>query len=200
MRRHLTAGEAAVDLYWLPLGAGGRVVRHVGRAYERVAAYVGRRPRCDLYHSALEVRLDGRRWVIEMAPLWAAPPERSGVVATGPVGARLAGRLRLFSYAIRCWRDGTIPDIAWAVASPVRLSGDPACARRLLELVPDVPTPVWGRDRLHAGEMWNSNSVIAWLIAGSGIAPSPIHAPAGGRAPGWTAGLTVAGRSSAGAG
>ena len=32
-------------------------------------------------------------------------------------------------------------------------------ARRLLDLVATVPTPVWGRDELDAGEMWNSNSV-----------------------------------------
>jgi hypothetical protein len=35
-----------------------------------------------------------------------------------------------------------------------RLSQDRNCARRLLELVPQVPTPVWGRDELSAGEMW----------------------------------------------
>ena len=38
-------------------------------------------------------------------------------------------------------------------------------ARRILDLVAEVPTPVWGRDELRTGEMWNSNSVIAWLIA-----------------------------------
>jgi hypothetical protein len=34
---------AAVDLYWLPLGAGGRFVRANGRLYEAVAARVQRR-------------------------------------------------------------------------------------------------------------------------------------------------------------
>jgi hypothetical protein len=29
--------------------------------------------------------------------------------------------------------------------------------------------PVWGRDELGAGEMWNSNSLISWLIARSGL-------------------------------
>ena len=32
-----------------------------------------------------------------------------------------------------------------------------------------MPTPVWGRDELKAGEMWNSNSLIAWLIAAAGL-------------------------------
>jgi hypothetical protein len=64
----------------------------------------------------------------------------------------------------------------------------------VLDLVAQVPTPVWGRDELGNGEMWNSNSVIAWVIARSGIDTSPIRPPAGGRAPGWRAGLAVAGR------
>jgi hypothetical protein len=42
--------------------------------------------------------------------------------------------------------------------------------------------------------MWNSNSVIAWLIARSGIDTESIQPPRGGRAPGWQAGLAVARR------
>jgi hypothetical protein len=42
--------------------------------------------------------------------------------------------------------------------------------------------------------MWNSNSVIAWLIASSGIDTEPIRPPASGRASGWQAGLVVARR------
>jgi hypothetical protein len=63
---------------------------------------------------------------------------------------------------------------------PQRLSDDPDCARRLLELVPQVPTPVWGRDELRAGEMWNSNSTISWLIARSGLDAEAIQPPTGG--------------------
>jgi len=59
-----------------------------------------------------------------------------------------------------------------------------------------VPTPVWGRDELHAGDMWNSNSFIAWLIARSGLDATTIRPPAGGRAPGWDAGLILARRAS----
>jgi hypothetical protein len=42
--------------------------------------------------------------------------------------------------------------------------------------------------------MWNSNSVIAWLIARSGIDAKAIRPPAMGRAPGWLAGLVAAQR------
>jgi hypothetical protein len=182
----------AVELFWLPLGAGGHSVRLNGMAYELVAARVQRRRRFDLYHSALEVRVDGARDVIEMAPAWNEPDDVRGVVAQGPVGSRPLGRWALFRYEIRRWRDGRIPDLDEAVESPVRLSEAPAVARRLLELVPEVPTPVWGRDELRTGEMWNSNSVISWLLARAGIDVQQVRPPADGRAPGWTAGLVVA--------
>jgi hypothetical protein len=52
---------------------------------------------------------------------------------------------------------------------------------------------VWGRDELGAGEMWNSNSQISWLIACTGLDAVSIRPPAGGRAPGWHAGLVAAG-------
>jgi hypothetical protein len=184
---------ASIDLYWLPLGAGGRSVRLNGKLFEAVAAQLQRRSRCDLYHSAFEVRVPEGRFVIEQAPAWNERGER-GVVAEGAVGARAAGRFRLFRYEIRRWRDGVIPDIDEAVESPHRLSDDPDCARQLLELVPNVPTPVWGRDELGAGEMWNSNSTISWLIARSQLDIDSINPPRGGRAPGWHAGIVVARR------
>jgi hypothetical protein len=185
--------STGVDLYWLPLGAGGHSVRWNGRIFEWVVARIERRDRCDLYHSALEVRLPEGRFVIEQAPAWRDSAER-GVVAEGAVGSRAAGRLRLFRYEIRRWRDGVIPDLAEAVASPKRLSTDPEPARRLLELVPRVPTPVWARDELGAGEMWNSNSTISWLIVRSGLDVDSIQLPPGGRARGWRAGIVVARR------
>jgi hypothetical protein len=67
----------------------------------------------------------------------------------------------------------------------------------VLEVVPRVPTPVWGRDQLGTGEMWNSNSVIAWVIARSGIDAETIQPPYGGSAPGWRAGVIVAHRTDA---
>jgi len=179
---------SAVDLYWLPLGAGGHSVRLNGRVYEAIVARAERRRRCALYHSALEVHVPEGRFVVEVAPARSG----TGSVATGSVGLRGAGRLRLFRYEVRCARDGVIPDVAEAVESPRCITDDPARARRLLELVPRVPTPVWGRDELRAGEMWNSNSVIAWLITQSGLDAESIRPPRGGRAPGWGAGIAVA--------
>jgi hypothetical protein len=185
--------NTGIDLYWLPLGAGGHSVRLNGKVFEAVAARLERRDRCDLYHSALEVRVSEGRFVIEQAPAWSVGGGGS-VVAEGAVGARAAGRLRLFRYEIRRWRDGVIPDVAEAVESPHRLSDDPDRARGLLELVPQVPTPVWGRDELRAGEMWNSNSTISWLIARSQLDIDSIEPPRGGRAPGWQAGIVIARR------
>jgi hypothetical protein len=187
--------NAGIDLYWLPLGAGGHSVRLNGRVFEAVAARLGRRPPCDLYHSALEVRVPTGRFVIEQAPVRDSNGAERGVVAEGAVGSRLAGRFRIFRYEVRCWRDGIIPDVDEAVESPRRLTDDPEVARYVVDLASAVPAPVWGRDELGAGEMWNSNSVIAWLIACSGLAAESIQPPAGGRAPGWRAGLVVARRS-----
>jgi hypothetical protein len=185
---------AAVDLYWLPLGAGGHFVRLNGRVFEAAAARAERRPARDLYHSALEVRVGAARFVIEMTPVGDDRGEERGVVAEGPVGTRWAGRFRVFRYEIHRSLDGRIPDVDEAVGSPRRLTDDLSRAQRVLDLVPQVPTPVWGRDDLETGEMWNSNSVTAWLIARSGIDGESIHPPAEGRAPGWQAGLVVARR------
>jgi len=190
--------SAAVDLYWIPLGAGGHFVRLNGKVYEAATALLQRRPRRDLYHSALVVhapdggRLGGARYTIECAWVSSSGADQRGVVAAGCVASPLAGRLRIFRYEVRCWRDGVIPDIAQAVASPQRLSADEAAARRLLDLASHVPTPPWGRDQDDVGEMWNSNSVISWLLERSGIGVEAVSLPANGRAPGWSAGLAVA--------
>jgi hypothetical protein len=189
--------DSGVDLYWLPLGAGGHSVRLNGRVFEAVAARLERRTPCDLYHSALEVRVPEGRYVIEQAPVRDNDGMNRGVVAEGAVGSSWAGRFRLFRYEVRVWRDGVIPDADEARESPRRLTVDPEVARRLLDLAPHVPTPVWGRDELATGEMWNSNSITAWLIASSGLAVDPIRPPRGGRAPGWNAGLVVARRARA---
>jgi hypothetical protein len=188
---------AAVDLYWLPLGAGGHSVAFNGRVYEAIAARAAKRPERDLYHSALEVRVAQWRYTIEMTPVPDGLGARRGVVAEGPVGARWAGRLRIFRYEIRRWLDGEIPDVASALASPVHLTCERERAQRLLDLVPGVPTAVWGRDDLETGDMWNSNSVVSWLLASAGFDMDAIAPPAGGRAPGWDAGLVVARRHAA---
>jgi hypothetical protein len=189
--------EASIDLYWLPLGAGGWFVRLIGRIYEAIQAHLERRRPLNLYHSALEVRLPEGRFVIENAwPIPDADGAARGVVLDGPVGSRRIARFRTLRYEVRRWRDGVIPDADEAVASPQRLSEDPRRARDLLDLVESLPALVWGRDELGTGDMWNSNSVISWLLARSGLPAGAIRPPAGGRAPGWQAGLITARASS----
>ena len=152
------------------------------------------RPVYDLYHAALEVRTPQGRFVIEQAPVPRGDPALRGVVAGGPVGSRRVGRLRIFRYEVRRWRDGVIPDVAEAVDSPRLLTDDPEDAQRVLDLIASVPTPVWGRDELGAGEMWNSNSMMSWVITRAGLDVASVQPPVGGRAPGWQAGITVAHR------
>lgn len=192
----------AVDLYWLPLGAGdaNRAVRVSGRIFEAVVARRAHRPSCDLYHSALQVRLGGVRYVVEMAPVWASHEPDRGVACEGPVFWPWLGCSRLFRYEVRRWRDGVIPDLPEAVDSPQRLSVDPGQAGRVLALVPAVPRVAWGRDDLATGDMWNSNSVVSWLLACSGHDLSDVEPPAGGRAPGWAAGMIEAARQVSGLG
>jgi hypothetical protein len=100
----------------------------------------------------------------------------------------------MFRYEIRRWRDGEIPDIRYAVASPVRIAVDAILVDNVLNLLPLVPTPVWGRDELHAGEMWNSNSVVSWTLTQSGLIAEAGRPPGNGCAPGWDAGVLVAKR------
>jgi hypothetical protein len=187
-----------VDLYRLPLGAGGWFVRLNGKAYEAVVAARERRPRADLYHSALIVTVPEGRFVIESAPIPGGDSAARGVVCEGAVGHRALGRFRIFRYEVRCWRGGVVPDLGEALDSPRCLTDDPVVARRLLEHAPKVPGPVWGRDELRTGDMWNSNSVVSWLVAASGLDVESIRPPAGGRAPGWAAGVLVARRGAIG--
>lgn len=193
----VVATTDAVDLYWLPLGAGDLVVKRCGRIYEALVAARDRREPCDLYHAALEVHLDGERYVIESAPAWdRAEPDR-GVVAEGAVGLALLGRSKWFRYEVRRWHDGLIPDAAEGVDSPRRIAVDRTHAGRILHLAPHFPALTWGRDEQHLGDMWNSNSLIAWLLTSSGHDMDAIRPPARGRAPGWAAGVVAARRATA---
>ncbi|MGZ8583364.1 MAG: hypothetical protein ACXWXG_08570 [Actinomycetota bacterium] len=196
-RRPTTSADSAaatVDLYWIPLGAGARIVRLSGKLFETISAALQRRQPCDLYHSALVVVVPGGRFVIEQTPVPDRDGKHRGAIVEGAVGTRLAGRFRLFRYEVRRWRDGSIPDLAHAISSPVRVANDVARASQVLDLVPNVPSLVWGRDERRTGEMWNSNSVISWVLASAGIDAGRIQPPRRGRAPGWRAGLVVAGR------
>jgi hypothetical protein len=191
----------SIDLYWLPLGAGGRSVRWNGRIYEALASLREHRPAKDIYHSALEVQLGDLRYVIEMAPVWGIATAGSrGVVREGPVGATWLGHSRFFRYEVRCWPDGSIPDVAEAVQSPQRVSTRAAQVADLLTLLTSVPGLTWGRDETRCGDMWNSNSLVSWLLASTGHDMKAIRPPPGGRAPGWDTGLVLAARPPAFAG
>lgn len=189
--------DVGIDLYWLPLGAGGHFVRFNGRVYELLHAFMEHRPRRDLYHSALEVTVPEGRFVIENAwPIPNVDGASRGVTVEGPVWSRYLGRFRVFRYEVRRWPKGTIADVDEAVGTRRRLSNDEAQARHVLALTGSVPAHVWGRDELRAGEMWNSNSVISWLLTKAGIPAAEIRPPEGGRAPGWASGEIAAERSS----
>lgn len=184
----------AVELWWLPVGAGtSRFQRGSLRVWETIEAARARRPRATLLHSALKLSPgEGERYTLELTPAFiggSAPP-----VAVGPVGMRAAGRFRLFRYQLRCLPGDDLPDEAWAVESPVALTDDCVMARRIMELAPTVPRHVWGRRVAGTREMWTSDSTISWLLAKAGIDVALLAPPAGGRAPGWTAGWMLAGR------
>jgi hypothetical protein len=189
----LEPSKVGIDLFWIPLGAGGSgFVQLNGRIYEAIKAGLERRRPLELYHTALEVRLPEGRFVVET--MWPSPdadtPSR-GVVMEAPVFGRWIARLRMFRYEVRCWRDGVLPDAGEAVGGPQLLSDDPDRARGLLRLTGSVPALIWGRDQVGAGDMWNSNSVISWLLTRSGLPMEAIQPPFGGRAPGWEAGIVT---------
>lgn len=184
--------SAWVDLYWLPLGAGGHCVRFNGYVYERIVALREHRSAAHLYHSALQLQVAGGTYAIEMGPVWnVAAPDR-GTVCQGPVGTRWLGRFRAFQYEVRCWQDGYISDLDEAVDSPLRVSQDEARALAVLAALKSAPPLTWGRDELGVGDMWNSNSVVSWALAKTGHDIGAIRPPSGGRAPGWTAGIALA--------
>lgn len=192
MAEKTAEAPTAVLLWWIPVGAGGHVVRHTSRWWELIQAMVARRKPKRLFHAALEVTVDGTRFVIEMTPAWGVySASDRGVVRTGSVGLQGMGRWRLFRYEVRCWREGVIPDLRWAEGGPTMLTDDPAAGRALVGHVGNVPTLVWGRTVGSTGDMWNSNSLVSWLIVTSGLDASTVAPPVDGWAPGWEAGLAV---------
>lgn len=165
-----------------------------GRAFEALQSAIARRRPRNLYHSALEVNIAEGRFVIEITPVPDSRGRSRGVISEGAVGSRYAAHWRIFRYELRCWKGGVIPDVAEAVDSPRRVASNEDSARLLLGLLQSVPMKVWGRDEMRGGEMWNSNSVVAWLLVRAGIEVEAIDPPEGGRAPGWNAGVRVANR------
>ncbi len=188
------APGSGVYLYWIPLGAGGSgFVQLNGRIYEAITARKEQRPSLDLHHTALVVSLPEGRYVVET--MWPSPDTdgaRRGVVIEGPVFSRRLSFTRVFRYEVRCWRDGDLPDAGEAVGGGRLISGDPYVGRLVLSLTPSVPAFTWGRQVPGAGEMWNSNSVISWLLTRSGVDMNRVEPPPGGRAPGWDAGVSLA--------
>jgi hypothetical protein len=183
--------EAQAALWWLPVGAGGRVVVHTSRWWEAVQARREHRAARPLFHAALEVSVAQERWVIEMAPAWGQRAVSRGVVAQGPVGFELLGRLRLFRYEVRCWAGGDIPDRDFAPVPPTLIPLSPGAARSMLRQVGEVPRYTWGRDVMGVGDMWNSNSLVSWLLVNARIDASTLAPPLDGAAPGWAAGIAA---------
>jgi hypothetical protein len=186
---------ASVRLYWIPVGAGQHVVRFSTRAFEALDARRHHRPRRAVYHAALEVQLDTEQWTVEMTPAWGGPASEHGVTVTGPVGVRRLGASRFFRYEVRVWRGGVVPDLGYAVGGPVCLETDEDRATELIAAGARVPGLTWGRDELDLGDMWNSNSLVAWLLASSGHDLDGLAPPGDGRAPGWSAGVELARRT-----
>lgn len=188
---------ALVQLWWLPVGAGGHIVVHTSRWWEYFSALRERRPEQPLFHSALIVVHSDKEYVIEMAPAWGRHSRSRGVVAVGPVVLHSLGHFRLFRYEVRCWPSGVLPDRRYAVESPVVFPLSSAAAAGLLSRTRAVPPHVWGRpvpgspDTAGPADMWNSNSLTSWLLQGAGIDAVPIVPPHGGRAPGWAAGIAA---------
>ena len=180
-----------MELFWIPLGAGGRVVRYNGIVYEAIAAATQRRQRCALVHTALAITLPHGHYMVEMTPVPAGRGSDRGVVVEGAVGLRRLRRWRAFRYEVRRWRDGIVPDLGYAVESPLGITDDPVTAQRVFDELPHVPALVWGRDELGAGDMWSCNSIISWTLAVSGVDLDAIVPPPGTRAPGWSAGIVA---------
>jgi hypothetical protein len=202
MARSDQSRSDGVYLYWIPLGAGSSfpVVRWSGAAYESVVAWREHRNRHALFHAALEIYQSATRYTLEMTPAWGQPPGDRGVVTTGPVGLRALGSSRLFRYEVRCWPDGEIPDLSYAVGGAQLLASPTDATADVLRAVRTVPAFTWGRDVLRVGDMWNSNSVVAFVLATSGVDVDTLHPPADGRAPGWHAGIVAAGQANASTG
>ena len=168
-----------------------------GKVFEAVAAWLDRRDRRDLYHSALEVQRAGGT-VRDRAGAGAGERRRRA-------RRRRRGRRRQHAAARPLPRSsatrsgagatGCIPDVGEAVESPRRLSDDPDCARRLLELVPagaDARLGPRRAGRRRDVELELDSSPGSSRAAGSTSRRS--RRPRGGRAPGWQAGIVIARR------
>ena len=189
-------GPAAVELYWLPLGAGGHSVQ-VQRPRLRGPGRGARPAALDLIsttrHYASVSPREGSSSNRRLFPIGVAAN-----VASSSRGRSAADGLGDFACFVT--RSGS------GLAARFPTSRRPLTARetterrrdtgrRVLARAEEVPPLTWGRDEMRTGEMWNSNAVIAWVLSRSGIDAAQVMPPRGGRAPGWNAGLAVAQRS-----
>jgi hypothetical protein len=86
--------QAGVELYWLPLGAGGWFVKLNGRIWEAIQARRERRRPSALYHTALVVHLPEGHVVVENCwPIPNADGPSRGVLVGRPGVQPLAGSL-----------------------------------------------------------------------------------------------------------
>ncbi len=184
-------GESFVDTYWIPVGAGTRFQAASLVVYESVAALLARRRRSTLLHAALKVRVDGTDYVVELTPE-RREDEGSAPLVTGPVGAKLAGRLRLFRYELHCEPGTTIVDEAWAAGEPIRVTDDGEATSEVLAWLPSIPAHTWGRRAPRTREMWTSNSAVSWVFTRAGLDIAAAGPPPGTSAPGWQAGIDAA--------
>ena len=190
--------EASVDLYWLPLGAGGHSVRLNGRVYE---SWWPRMPRGGRPSTSTTPRswfaCPAGRFVIEQAPVRDGNGRERGVVSEGPVASRWAGRWRIFRYEVRLLarrldtgrrRGGRQP----AATNERSSCGTPAARARAAGADADVGT----RRVLRGGDVELELAESPGSLSAAGSRLASIRPPAGGRAPGWNAGVTVARRRS----
>ena len=187
--------RAAVELYWIPLGAGGHSVRFNGRVFEAIQAARRHRRRCDLYHAAIVVAFGGDRYTIEVAPSPDADEASRGVVGTGAVGSRISAACACF--AMRSAAGAMGPFRTSPRRSANRAGSRPTRSR------PSAPRPgrVRSETRLGPRRPQGRRDVelqfrrrLAGCHGGPGR-PMQLHPPCGGRAPGWGAGLVVARRT-----
>ncbi|GIG39273.1 hypothetical protein [Cellulomonas phragmiteti] len=177
--------DAVARVRWAAVGAEGHVARRTSAWWERAVAARERRAPQRLVHAVLEVVVDGTTTRVDMGPTWGRDAGTRRVVATGPVGSRHLARCALLRYEVR------VADGPGAVPGVLRVSPDVAVPPDVLDALADVPRRTWGRDEAGAGEMWTSNSVVAWVLVRAGV--RSVEPPAGHRAPGWCAGVRAAG-------
>lgn len=77
------------------------------------------------------------------------------------------------------------------VGGPAIVADDDGTAQSVLRHAHEVPALTWGRQVPPTRDMWNSNSLVSWLLRVSGVPIADLSPPSGGRAPGWGAGLAL---------